>query len=321
MRPTRFTELVGCQVPIQLAPMASIGTPDMAEQVIRAGGHAMLGVTNFPLPVLSALLDALDRRGLRQFGVNVLIPFADRECVKLASQRAPLVDFYLGHPDREFVDIAHSGGALAAWQVTSVEEAVAAAEAGCDLVIAHGIEAGGRNPGGIGLLPLLSRVLDEVDVPVVAAGGIATARGVAAALAAGADGVRLGTRFVASAESAAHPDYVQALLAAGDEDTTWTEAFHVMLPPDLPGSRVLKSAVATAMALSQDVVGEMQVGPEKMPIPRFSAPPPVVTTTGEIAAMALYAGESAGAVRKIQPAAEIVSELVTGAAELLRRWC
>lgn len=320
MRPTRFTELVGCEAPIQLAPMSGIVTPEMAEAVARAGGHAMLGAGGAPLPALEALLDDLGRRSVRQFGVNFLIPFTDREAVKAVAKRAPLVDFYLGHPDRELVEMVHDGGALAGWQVTSVSEAVAAVEAGCDLVIAHGIEAGGRNPGGIGLLPLLSGVLDEVEVPVVAAGGIATARGVAAALAGGADGVRVGTRFIASKESAAHPEYIRAVIEAGEDATAWTEAFHVMMPEGLFGSRVLKSAVARASALTGEFAGEMQAGPQRVPVPRFSAPPPVATTTGEIAAMALYAGQGVGSVREVQPAAEIMDELVSGAEELLRGW-
>lgn len=321
MRPTRFTELVGCEAPIQLAPMAGIVTPEMAEAVARAGGHAMLGAGTAPVPALTALFDDLGRRGVQRFGVNFLIPFTDPEVVKAVAKRAPLVDFYLGAPDRALVEIAHDGGALAAWQVTSVSEAVAAAEAGCDLVIAHGIEAGGRNPGGIGLLPLLGRVLEEVDLPVVAAGGIATARGVAAALAAGADGVRVGTRFVASKESGAHPEYIRAIVEAGEDATAWTEAFHVFMPEGLYGSRVLRSAIENAAALSGDVAGEMQAGPERMAVPRFSAPPPVATTTGEITAMALYAGQGVASVREVQPAAAIVAELVNGAEALLRGWC
>ncbi|GAB4336674.1 MAG: enoyl-[acyl-carrier-protein] reductase FabK [Dehalococcoidia bacterium] len=321
MLSTRFTELVGCRVPIQSAPMGSVSTPDLAAAVVSAGGHAMLAVPPAPAPIVAGLLDAIHERGLTCYGFNILVPFLDRDVLELVASRAPLVDFYLGPPDRELVDIVHAKGALAGWQVTSTEEAVAAREAGCDLVVAHGVEAGGRNPGGmVGLLPLLAEVLDAVDIPVLAAGGIATARGVAAVLAAGADGARLGTRFVASAESGAHPEYVEALLGARAEDTTYTERFAGLLPPELPGSRVLRSAIDAAEAAAEDVVGEMALGPERMPIPRFAAPPPVRTTTGNIRAMALYAGESAGAVRAVQPAAEIVAELAEGAEHLLRRW-
>jgi nitronate monooxygenase len=321
---TRFTDLVGCSVPIQLAPMGGgIITPEMASAVAAAGAHAMFGVANAPPPVAAAILDDFDKAGARPLGANFLVPFANPAVVELVASRVGVVDFYLGHPDRKLVDLVHSKGALAGWQVTVPAKAVAAAEAGCDLVIAHGIEAGGRNPGGIGLIPLLAQVLEEVDIPVVAAGGIATARGVAAALAAGADAVRLGTRFLASTECGAHPKYIEALLAARAEDTVHTPAFHVFFPPEpaeLAYSRVLRSALQAAEKLEADTVGEMQMGPERLPLPRFAAPPPVKSTIGHVEAMALYAGQSAGLVREVKPAGEIVEELWGGAQKLLERW-
>src|SRR5207249_7549168 len=128
-------------------------------------------------------------------------------------------------PDRGLLELLHRGGALVACQVGSREEAVAAAEAGCDFIVAQGIEAGGHVRGTIGLLALLGEVLDAVDVPVLAAGGIGTGRAVAAALAAGASGVRVGTRFVAAEESNAHPVYVEALIGARARDTVYTTAF------------------------------------------------------------------------------------------------
>src|SRR5207248_5682729 len=107
--------------------------------------------------------------------------------------------------------IVHAGKALAAWQVGSLEEAQAAVDAGCDFIVAQGVEAGGHVRGRISLLPLLDEVLPVVGIPVVAAGGIGTARAMAAALAAGASAVRVGTRFVAAVESEAHPHYKEAL--------------------------------------------------------------------------------------------------------------
>lgn len=317
---TRFTTLVGCDVPLQLAPMGPLSTPALAHAVIQGGGHAMIGLANSPLPVASALLDDLEVRGLRQFGINFLIPFVDPECLAMVASRAPVVDFYLGQPDAGLVDVVHRGGALAGWQVTSSDEAKAAEAAGCDFIIVHGIEAGGRIPGGVSLFPLLALVLDEVNLPVVAAGGIATARGIAAALAAGADAVRMGTRFLATPESGAHPAYVEALLNATAEDTVYTEAFSALYPSDLPGSRVLRSSITAAEALADEPVGEMQVGAQRVPVPRFSAPPPMRETTGNIAAMALYAGESVGAVTDVTPATVIVRRLAGDAERLLRRW-
>src|SRR5207245_10536114 len=107
-------------------------------------------------------------------------------------------------------------------RVVSVEQAEAAAAAGCDIVVAQGTEAGGHVVGDTALFPLLARVLDAVDVPVLAAGGITSARGLAAVLAAGAAGARMGTRFIATKESGAHSDYVAAVVAAEGHETEST---------------------------------------------------------------------------------------------------
>ncbi|HEV8163681.1 MAG TPA: nitronate monooxygenase, partial [Actinomycetota bacterium] len=103
---------------------------------------------------------------------------------ELAASRARLVEFFWADPDPALVELVHAGGALAGWQVGSVEEAERAADAGCDLVIAQGVEAGGHVRGTVALLPLLAGVLEVVTVPVLAAGGIASARSMAAVLAA-----------------------------------------------------------------------------------------------------------------------------------------
>lgn len=146
---------------------------------------------------------------------------------EVAASRAQVVEIFYGDPDAVLVRTVHDSGALASWQVSSAAEAWAAVEAGCDFVVAQGTEAGGHVRGRLGLLALLPEVLGAVEVPVLAAGGVGTARGVAAALAAGADGVRVGTRFVAATESGAHPEYVAALLEASSEDTVLTETFWV----------------------------------------------------------------------------------------------
>lgn len=313
MLSTRFTELVGCTVPIQVAPMGQVTTPELAAAVTASGGHAMFGMTGLPLSAVEAVLDTADGLEAAPVGVNLLVPFVDPQVVELAASRVGVVDFFLGEPDRELVEIVHAAGALAAWQVLSAEEAAAAATAGCDYVVAHGVEAGGRNPGGIGLLPLLSEVLDVVAIPVVAAGGIGTGRGIAAALVAGADGVRLGTRFLGAAEAGTHPDYLAALVRARAADTVLSDAFHLQFPPELVGSRVLRSAAESAQAGSSEIVGEMQAGEERMPLPRFAPNPPLRDMTGDIGAMALYAGQSVGAVAGAQPAAEVMAGLIADA--------
>ena len=179
-------------------------------------------------------------------------------------------------------------------------------------MIAKAWESGGRKRiEGPTLLPLLDAVLDGVSLPVIAAGGIATRRGVAAALAAGADGVRVGTRFIAAAESDAHPAWIDAVIRAGADDTAVTTAFNVGLP--VPGPhRVLRSSIEAAEALADGQAGVVRLAGAEIPVPRFAPQPPTRDSTGAIEAMPFYAGQSAGAVARIQPAREIVAELAGG---------
>lgn len=288
---TRFTEMFDCRVPLQQAGMGGVTSPDLALAVAAAGGLGMLTGT-IGAEALSAQLDVVPADVA--VGANFLLPFLDRAALEDASSRARLVELFWGLPDPEIVEKVHAGGARAGWQVGSVAEAIAARDAGCDLIVAQGIEAGGHVRGTVGLLPLLDEVRAAVDLPLVAAGGIGSGRAMAAALAAGADAVRVGTRFVASTESIAHPVYVEALVRAGAADTVITTAFGDGWP-DAP-HRVLKSALAAGEAL-----GTAQ---------SWSPDWPTRTSTGPVEARALYAGQSVGAVRSRQSAAEIVAELV-----------
>ena len=207
------------------------------------------------------------------------------------------------------MEMVHACGALACWQVGSREEAIAAARAGCDFVIAQGAEAGGHVRGTSPAMTLLGEVISAVDVPVLAAGGIGTGRAMAAALAAGADGVRVGTRFVAATEAAAHPEYVAALIASQAEDTIYTTAFSRTFP-DAP-HRVLRSCVTAVEAFQGDTVGEMTaLDGTRMPALRLGTLGVDKTATGTVAAMSLFAGKSVGAVTQVQSAAEILAELV-----------
>ncbi len=313
MLETSFTRLIGCRQPIQLAP---IGGVNLAVAVCDAGGLGMLA-THFPSAAeLEAGLDALAARTRGVFGVNFLMPFLDRTSLEIAARRARVVEFFYGDPDAALVKTASAAGALVGWQVGSLSEAVAAESAGCDFVIAQGTEAGGHVRSASPLLPLLTQVVSALRVPVVAAGGIATAHDLAAVLACGASAARLGTRFVASRESDAHPNYVAALLAARAEDTCLTEAFSVGWS-NAP-HRVLRSAIAAAEQLSGENAGATRFRGKTMPIPRFATFPPTRETTGEIDAMALYAGESVAGIDSVKSAAEIIEELCGGAERLLR---
>lgn len=314
---TSFTKLTGCRVPIQLAAMPVVSV-ELATAVAGAGGLAMFSGLRASASYLVNMLDQVSERTGARAGVNFIIRFLDRETVKAVAPRASVVEFFYGEPDPALVELAHAGGALACWHIGSREEAVAAERAGCDLIAAQGTEAGGHVRGSIGLFPLLAQVLEAVRIPVTASGGIGTARSMAAALAAGAAAVRVGTRFVAAQETDAHPAYVQALIRARAEDTILTEAFSVNWP-DAP-HRVLRSCVEAAKSFNGEMVGEGAIGESKYPLPRFAPPTPNRATVGAINAMALYAGHSVDAVQQVQPAAEIVRELSEGAERLLAAW-
>lgn len=315
---TDWTRLVGCELPIQLAGMGGAAGPELVAAVAGAGGLGMLGAPMIPAEVLRQMLAGIQERTEAPVGVTFLVPFLDLEAVDVAAEGARVVEFFYGDPEAELVERAAAEGALVSWQVGSVSEARAAEDAGCDFVVAQGVEAGGHLRGTIGTLALLGGALDAVSLPVVAAGGIGDARAMAACLAAGAGGVRMGTRFLAAEEADVHPEYRDAVLEAGPEDTVVTTAFSGMWP-DAP-HRVLRSAIAAAEALEGELAGQMRIpGGEPMPVPRLSVPCPDRSTTGNIRAMALYAGESVGAVRRSEPAASILEELATGAARLLRR--
>jgi len=314
---TRFTELVGCEAPIQLAAMGGgIGTPRLAYAVAAAGGLGMVGASGFDRKTLVEAFDTRETRPApeQHVGAGFLIPFVDRDIVAAVAPLVQVIEFFYGDPDPVLVQLGSSGGALVSWQVGSAAEALAAAGAGCDFVIAQGVEAGGHVRGTIGVLMLLDEVLAAVDLPVLAAGGVATARGLAAALAAGADGVRVGTRFLLAEESSAHPDYRASVIAANAGDTVVTDAFNVNWP-DAP-HRVLRSSLDAAANRTGDVSGASYPGGEAIPL--FAPSPPSDKIGGPIEALAHYAGESVSAATDVLPAADILRQLAGGAEALLR---
>ncbi|MHB8571458.1 MAG: NAD(P)H-dependent flavin oxidoreductase [Candidatus Dormibacteria bacterium] len=274
----RFTDLVGCTLPVQLAALGGVGTTRLADAVTTAGGLGMVPGSEAVPP---------------GSGINILIPFCpDHDTVLAAARAARVVEFFYGDPDSALVSAVHRGGALAGWQVGSVEEARSAEAAGCDYVVAQGVEAGGHVRGTTPLSELLPAVLSAVRVPIVAAGGIATARDVADVFARGADAVRVGTRFVACPESDAHADYVAAILAAGQNDTVLTEWFNAGWA-NAP-HRVLGAALSEAQRSDW-----RQVAPPRHDCGR---------SPGD---MAMYAGMGVGEVTRSEPAADVVRDLVS----------
>ena len=174
--------------------------------------------------------------------------------------------------------------------------------------------------GSQAMWPLLAEVLEAVDVPILAAGGLADGRGMAAAIAFGAAGVRMGTRFVATAEAGAHPVYKDAIARATHGGTVLTDKFAVGWPDPVGTSRVLRSALQRSESLPEGtVVGSITIGPTTTEVPRFGFVPALRDAEGDIEAWPLYAGESAALIHAVEPARDIVERLETDATRLLRR--
>lgn len=319
MLTTPFTDRVGCRVPIQQAPMGTVSSPELAVAVAEAGGVGTITALGMPAEYLDALLTDMSTRTQGVLAVNFLTAGLDRGALAAAAQRVRLIDFFWVDPDPGIVETAHAGGALVSWQVGSVTEAEAAVDAGADLIAVQGIEAGGHVRGHVPLLTLLSGVLERVSVPVLAAGGIGDGRGLAAVLAAGAAGARIGTGFIAADESGAHEEYKQAVLNAGFASTEITDAFaDCPLCATMPRARVLRSCVAAVRRLQDDLAGETTVGGQPFRITRGSGMPPGAAASGHIEAMAMYASESASLVRAKAPAAAVIDDLVQTAERQLR---
>jgi nitronate monooxygenase len=318
MLTTRFTGLVGCEAPVQLAGMG-VSTVGLATAVARAGGLGTISSAWLGTPERAGrAIDAIGDVAPGALAVNVLVCMSEQvDLIDAAAERVRVIDCFWGDPRADLVERAHRGGALISWQVGSVDEARLAEDAGCDVIIAQGSEAGGHVRGQVPLFELLDDVLDHVSIPVLASGGIGSARRLAAVLAAGASGARVGTRFVSAVETGAHPDYVKALAEADNDDSVATGAFSVSCPLCPSTHRVLRSALEAAQACTDDIVGHIEVRGTQLPVPRFSFIPPTTTTTGQIHAMALYAGRGVGHCRHGQTAADILRELVDGASTLL----
>ncbi len=290
--------------------MGAIGA-DVAlpSAVSEAGGLGMIGAAGMPAEDLEGLLGVISSATTKPIGVNFLIPFLSNDVVEIAAKHASVVEFFYGEPDAGLVERVHEHRALAAWQVGSADEAAAAVHAGCDFVVVQGTEAGGHVRGDASLADVLGVVAEGITVPLVAGGGITTARDVTAALESGASAVRVGTRFVAASESIAHPQYIAALIKATAADTVLTRTF--TRGWDAP-HRVLRACVDAVEDIEDDFVATLVSPGGDWPVPRLSTMPPTKDVHGNVAAMCMYAGTSVDGVSKRMHAAEIVAELMNG---------
>ncbi len=316
---TRFTRLVGCTLPVQQAPMGPVSSPALAVAIANAGGVGSVTALGSTVQQLEATVAELNSATRGALSVNFLTSTVDADAVRAVADRVRIVDYFWADPDPALVALAHAGGALVSWQVGSLEEARAAADAGCDVIVVQGSEAGGHVRGHAALLPLLASVLDAVDHrPVLAAGGIGDGRALAAVLAAGADGARVGTRFIATTESGAHPQYKEAVVQATAGATEISGAFaQCPLCATSPRTRVLRSCVHALAELAGDTVGELVVGERRIPLPKGSGLPPFPGVDGHIDAMAMYASDAVAAVDTIEPAASVLTRMCEDAAQRL----
>jgi nitronate monooxygenase len=224
---TQLCDLLGLEVPILCAPMGpSITSPELAAAVSNAGGLGLVSFGADPPDLLRQEIRRLRDLTDKPFGVNFILHFPVEDSVAVClDERVPVVSFFWGDP-APYVERAHAAGCKVLDQVGSVEAAQGASRAGVDAIIAQGFEAGGHVAGRVTTLALVPRVVDAIaPTPVIAAGGIADARGLVAALALGAEGVVLGTRLLATPEAYAHPVYKYKVLEATEEETVHTTLF------------------------------------------------------------------------------------------------
>lgn len=320
---TRLTKLLGIVHPIVQAGMGGVGRAELAAAVSNSGGLGMLGMIRMSPDFIREQIRKTRTMTSRPFGVNLVPPVAhapgdfESQLAVCIEERVPVVSLFWCDPG-PFVERCHSAGIVVMHQVGSTDEARTAVKAGVDVIVAQGIEAGGHGRGQVGLMSLLPAMVEAVaPVPVLAAGGIVSGRGLVAALSLGAEGVWVGTRFVASSESEAHPDYKKRLLEAREIDTVRTELPRVEWPPQAP-YRVLRNALTDGGSLPTGPIARIRRGDQTFELPLFTSAAPTVHTIGQTELMANYAGQGVGLIHEISPAAVIVEQMISEAESTIR---
>jgi NAD(P)H-dependent flavin oxidoreductase YrpB (nitropropane dioxygenase family) len=313
---TRICDLLGIPHPIVLGGMGTATTAPLVAAVSNAGGFGTLGTSAFNAATLDAEIGAIRERTDKPFGVNHLL-FQIREDMFSVTLRAnpTVAAFAWARKDQNLHDYfqrAHDAGCKVMYMAGEVPEAVRAAEAGADVLVAQGTEAGGH-VGWMAALPLVPMMVKTVaPLPVLAAGGIADGRGLAAALALSAEGVLLGTRFMATPEAPIHANYKQAIVKTDGHDTVLTEI------PDLASQRVWPGAMSRAQrnkfierwsgrewALRQNA-GE--VGKEVA----------AARAAGDVENTSLSFGQDAGLINSIKTVKEVIHDIVAEAEEIIK---
>ena len=309
----RLCELLSCKIPIIQAPTGSIAGVDLASAVAKAGGVGGLGLTWTSSDQVADMVRAVKPSGA--FIVNYALAFEPKTLVIALECGAPIVTFSWGQPG-EMVELCHTFGALVGVQVSSVLGAKIAIESGADFIIAQGIEAGGHVQSTTALDSLVNDILCLVDaqIPLIATGGITTSEDIKRIMDRGAQGVMLGTRYVATTQSLAHAAYKTALVEATIGCTAittcfdggWPRAAHRTLRNETTMAWEAAGCPSTDRPGEGDIIANSSVGE---PILRYEDTAPRIGMTGNVEAMALYAGEGVSKIDEIPDAGELTKDL------------
>ena len=323
---TSVTRALGIEHPIIQAPIGGVSVPALAGAVSNAGGLGMMAVGFLSPDEIRAAIAELRALTDRPFGINLIIDEPQEERLDAALEAgARVISFFWGDP-APYLEAVHRAGGTAMLTLGSAAEARRAVDQGIDIVVAQGWEAGGHVWGEVSTLVLVPAVVDAVpDTPVVAAGGIADGRGLAAVLALGAGAAWMGTRFLMSEEAPAHPVWKGRGLEAAETDTFHGQLFDIGWPE--ANHRVIRNStvdawVAAGRPASGKRPGEGEVlarRPDGREVVRYTSISPRDTLDGRIEALSLWSGQSVGLVHDVLPATEIVRRTVAEAERILDR--
>jgi NAD(P)H-dependent flavin oxidoreductase YrpB (nitropropane dioxygenase family) len=307
--------------------MAGAVGPTLAAAVSNAGGLGMLALWRADIETMRRQIRETRALTPRPFAVNLVLEFPQEERLAVCLDEGVRIISFFWRDPASLVPRAKAGGALVLHTVGSAIDAKRAVDCGVDIVVAQGWEAGGHVRGMVATMPLIPAVVDAVrPTPVVAAGGIADGRGLAAVLALGAAGAWIGTRFLASHEAAIHRRYQELLLRASETDTIYLDNLFDVRWPNAPHRTLRNETVEAWEAAGRPASGRRPREGEVIatsrssgPIVRYQSYTPGPDAEGDIDALSLWAGQSVGLVSKLQPAREIVREIAEEARLILRQ--